>query len=361
MQQLKLAIASRHEYPVFIGSEMIGQSGRLVKQATSCHRAIVITDSIVGPLYAGRIINSLSESGILSRLITVPAGEAHKTLDTAAGIYENLSAAYTDRSVPIIALGGGMIGDLAGFVAATYMRGLPLVHIPTSLLAQVDSSIGGKTAVNHKDLKNQVGSFYQPCLVITDPGVLSTLPQDEFTGGMAEMIKSAAIFDAAFFSFLEKHIEQVTGRNSALLEKAIYRSARIKIRVVSRDEKDKGLRQILNFGHTVGHAVETCSGFCVSHGSAVALGMIAASRISCMLDLQNEADFQRLKTLIAKTGLPVNLPGIEPGVLIKAIKHDKKMKDGTIDFIVLTNLGAAVICRDVTLDLIKQVLVTLNE
>jgi 3-dehydroquinate synthase len=354
MRQLKLAVTSRWACPILIEHGILQQSGRLIQHTTRCCRAVVITDSVVGPLYADKVMNSLAESGIQSRVITVPSGEAHKALDTAAGLFENLSGTYTDRSVPVIALGGGMIGDLAGFVAATYMRGLPLVHIPTSLLAQVDSSIGGKTAVNYKDLKNQIGSFYQPCLVITDPGVLSTLPGAEFTGGMAEVIKSAAIFDAAFFSFLETRMDQLAARHPGYLEKAIYRSVRIKAQIVSRDERDRGLRQILNFGHTVGHAIESCSGFCTSHGSAVALGMIAASRISCWLDLQAESDYQRLKALVARAGLPVNLPDLNPDLLVETIKHDKKIKDGSIDFILLTNPGAAVISRDVTLDLIKR-------
>ncbi len=356
MHKLKLKTSSLDCCNILIGVDLLDNAGELIKEAANSGRVVIITDSNVGPLYGERLSNSLSRARIKAELITVPAGEEHKALKTASDIYNTLASLNIDRGNPVIALGGGMIGDLAGFVAATYMRGIPLVQMPTSLVAQVDSSIGGKVAVNHGVLKNQIGSFYQPCLVLSDVNLLTSLPDDEFANGLAEVIKSAVIFDEKFFNLLESKIERVILKDKGLLKNVIYRSARVKTRVVEKDEKDQGLRQILNFGHTIGHGIEACSNFSISHGRAIAIGMVLAARISYMMEILDKEGYDRLKNLVNRAGLPVNMPKMDTEAIIQAIRHDKKIKNGKMGFVMITNPGAAVISNDVTLEIIKEVI-----
>ncbi len=356
MHELKIETLNRHTCQILSGPQLLKKAGALISNAVSSSRAVMVTDSNVGPLYAQQIIDSLSAEGTQVEVITIPAGEENKTLATASGIYNTLAAMYIDRGNPLIALGGGMIGDLAGFVGATYLRGLPLIQIATSLVAQVDSSIGGKVAVNHENLKNQIGTFYQPFLVLSDSSCLKTLPEDEFINGLGEVIKSALIMDEELFNIIENGMELIKSRNEKTLDKVIFRSARVKTSVVEKDEKDKGLRQILNFGHTIGHAIETCSDFNISHGRAVAIGMVLASKASQLLGLLSQSDYERIKNLIRRSGLPVTLPDVKADDIIDVIKHDKKIKGGKINFILLTNPGAAVISSDVTPEIIKEVI-----
>lgn len=356
MQELNLRYSGVTTSRIVIGSRLIDSCGALLKETTFPEKAVIITDTNVGPIYEGILSKSLAREGIIAETITVPAGEFSKTLNTATGIYSSLATACADRGSVIIALGGGVIGDLAGFVASTYLRGLPLVHIPTSLLAQVDSSIGGKTAVNLDCLKNQVGTYYHACLVISDIAALSTLPAHEFSNGVAEIIKSATIADEDLFASLERSIENLKPGNTELCENTVFQTAQIKGRVVSTDERDVSSRQLLNFGHTIGHGIESATGFSISHGKAVAAGMAAAAKLSMRLELLSKADLLRLKQLIARAGLPVSIPGINPGDITDAITHDKKIKNGKMSFILITKPGSGLISQEVTPEMIKQVL-----
>ena len=250
-----------------------------------------------------------------------------------------------------------MIGDLAGFVAATYMRGVPLVQIPTTLLAQVDSSIGGKVAVDHGQLKNIIGVFYQPKLVIADIDTLKTLPEAELANGLAEVIKSAAIRNRKFFDFLEANLERARSLDTAVLEEIVLETARIKAEIVARDEKDSGLRSILNYGHTIGHAIETVSDFQLKHGQAVAIGMVAAARISSRMGILDESDVIRLTNIIKKAGLPTEMPDLNIKEIISAMKHDKKVQQDKIRFVLLKSIGDAFITDEVSPSLVEEVLV----
>lgn len=357
MQELNLRYPGITNSRIVIGSRLMESCGALLKEAACPEKAVIITDTNVGPIYEDKLAKNLAREGIASETITIPAGEYSKTLNTATDIYSSLATACADRGSAIIALGGGVIGDLTGFVASTYLRGLPLVHIPTSLLAQVDSSIGGKTAVNLGRLKNQVGTYYHACLVISEIATLSTLPAYEFSNGVAEIIKSAAIADGNLFALLEKSIDNLKPGNTELCENAVFQTARIKGQMVSADERDASSRQLLNFGHTIGHGIEYATGFSIPHGKAVAAGMAAAAKLSLKLRLLSKTDLLRLKQLIARAGLPVSIPGINPGDITDAITHDKKIKNGKMSFILITKPGSGLISQEVTPEMIKQVLV----
>jgi len=271
-------------------------------------------------------------------------------------LYQRLTEVYAERTTPVIALGGGVIGDLAGFVAATYMRGVPLVQVPTTLLAQVDSSIGGKTAVDYGRLKNMIGAFYQPCLVVADVDTLKTLPEIEFANGMAEAIKMAAIMSKDLFEYIERNIDKARALDTTVLEEIVYRNAELKAKVVAEDEKESGSRAILNFGHTVGHAVEAVSGFGLKHGQAVAIGMVAEAKISNRVGRMKEEDVIRLKEVIEKTGLPVDVPSLDISEVMTAMRHDKKVTGSKVRFVLLNTIGDADITDDVSPYLVEEVL-----
>ncbi len=347
---------SGRSYTVAIGAGLLGETGKRLKQNGFSGNAVIITDSTVKELYGASLARQLTGEGFGVSILAVPAGEEQKSLQTTGRLYEQLTDAHTERSTPVLALGGGVIGDMAGFVAATYLRGLPLVQLPTTLLAQVDSSVGGKVAVDHGRLKNMVGTFYQPRLVIADTGTLKTLPEEEFASGLAEVIKSAAIRDESFFGFLENNIERIRTRNEDALEEIVYRSVSIKAEVVAQDELDLGLRNILNYGHTIGHAVESVSGFRVKHGQAVAIGMVAAARIAHRMGMLGGDEAKRLKKLIARAGLPAELPDLRPDEIMETMRHDKKVRENRIRFVLLGSIGDAVIADDVSPSLVEQVL-----
>jgi 3-dehydroquinate synthase len=268
-----------------------------------------------------------------------------------------LSHFYAERTTPILCLGGGVIGDLAGFVAATYMRGVPLIQIPTTLLAQGDSSIGGKVAVNHGQLKNKIGAFYHPRLTISDISTLKTLSPRELSDGLAEIIKHGAILDGEFFSYLEENLDKIKSLDDQVLERVVSRSAEIKAGVVEKDELDLELRNILNYGHTVGHAIESISGLEVWHGEAVAIGMLVEARISNRLGILNQKEVSRLRNLIARASLPTELPPSDPKKLIQAMKHDKKILRGKMRFALLKSIGNVFITDEVNPALVEQALV----
>lgn len=354
MQKINVKTASRH-CDTFVGDDLLPKVGLLLREKGYSRRAVIVTDSNVKVLYAGTLGQSLENAGFGTSVLEIPSGEEQKTLETAGRLYLELVRLDAERTTPVVALGGGVIGDLAGFVAATYMRGVPLVQVPTSLLAMVDSSIGGKTAVDHGGLKNIVGSFYQPELVIADTGTLKTLPKNELASGMAEVIKHAAIRSASLFQLLEVDIHKAMTGDTGVLETIIAENVKIKAEVVSQDERDTGLRAILNFGHTVGHAIETVSGFKLKHGEAVAVGMVAAAEISCRLGYLSGDDTARLEDLIKKAGLPVAVPALDKNSVMKAMGHDKKVRHGRMRFVLLKAIGEAFIAEDIDPMLVEEV------
>ncbi len=360
MRKVRVSLGS-DSYDINIGSGLLMQTGRQLKEYGFAGKIVIITNPIVKRLYGNTLKQSLTGEGFEVTVLQVPDGEEQKSLEVAGRLYNELTDSYSERTTSILALGGGVIGDLAGFVAATYLRGVPLIQIPTTLLAQVDSSIGGKVAVNHGQLKNKIGAFYQPRLVISDISTLRTLPTQEFISGLAEVIKYAVIGDKEFFAYLERNLDQIKSLDERLLEEVVCKSSQIKAEVVEKDERDLGLRNTLNYGHTVGHAVESASDFKVRHGEAVALGMLAAGRISNKLGLLDKSDLIRLKRIIERADLTIELPNLEVEKIIQAIKHDKKILRDKIRFVLPKALGNVFITDEVSLSLVEQVLVNWNE
>jgi 3-dehydroquinate synthase len=355
MKKVKVEL-QKNSYEIRIGGGLLPQVGAWLKETGLSGKAVIITDSTVRGLYADALSQSLTDSGLSVSVLEVPPGEEQKTLEKAGELYQRLTEIYAERTTPVMALGGGVIGDLAGFVAATYMRGVPLVQVPTTLLAQVDSSIGGKTAVDHGRLKNMIGAFHQPRLVVADVDTLKTLPEIEFANGIAEAIKMASIMSKDLFEYIEKNIEKARTLDTAVLEEIVSRNVQLKAKVVAEDEKESGLRAILNFGHTVGHAVEAVSGFALKHGQAVAIGMVAEAKISHRVGRMKENDVVRLKKVIEKAGLPVEIPSLDINEVMTAMRHDKKITGSKIRFVLLNTIGDADITDDVSPSLVEEVL-----
>jgi len=348
---------STQSYQIRIGTGLIEQAGVLLRQSGLIgEKAVIITDTTVGGLYSKRLQEGLDSGGCKSTVLEVPEGEGQKSLESAGKLYHELTRQYVDRTTPILALGGGVIGDLAGFVAATYMRGVPLVQVPTTVLAQGDSSIGGKVAINNGNIKNIIGTFYHPRITISDVSTLRTLSNRIVIDGLSEVIKHSIILDGRLFTFLEQNIDNVMNFNMDVLENIISRSARIKASIVEKDELDLGIRNILNFGHTVGHAVESASNMKVWHGEAVAIGMIAEARISNKLNILPGIDLKRIQSLVEKAGLPVVIPSLDMASLVNIMKHDKKRALGKLKMALPKSIGEAVIVDNVDLELIKEVL-----
>ena len=355
MKKVRVKLGS-NSYEIRIGSGVLAHTGEWLKEIGFPDKLAIITDHTVQKLHSDALQQSLGKTGLNVITLSVPEGEEQKSLETAGKLYQELTDAYAERTTPILALGGGVIGDLAGFVAATYMRGVPLVQIPTTLLAQVDSSIGGKVAVDHGQLKNMIGAFYQPKLVIADIAALKTLPADEVRNGLAEVIKSAAIRNKEFFAFLENNMEEVTSLDEGTLEEVVFQTAKIKAEVVTKDEKDSGLRHILNYGHTIGHAIESVSDFKIAHGHAIAIGMLAAARISNGRGILDGNEVTRLKKLIEKAGLPTEMPKVKPEEIMQATQHDKKISGEKIRFVLLKSIGNAFVTDEVSPSLVEEVL-----
>ncbi|MDD5590731.1 MAG: 3-dehydroquinate synthase [Dehalococcoidales bacterium] len=355
MKEIRLRLGS-NSYDIDIGPGILKQSGHQLKKIGFAGRLVVISNPVVHDLYGDAVGRSLTASGFAVTTLTVPDGEEQKSLETAGRLYRELAECHAERTTPILALGGGVIGDLAGFVAATYLRGVPLIQLPTTLLAQVDSSIGGKVALDHDRLKNKIGAFYQPRLVISDIDTIRTLDGKQFTNGLAEVIKYGVIRDEGFFAYLENNLDKIKMLDAKTLEEIIFRSAKIKVEVVEQDEKDLGLRAILNFGHTVGHAIESVSDFKVSHGEAVAIGMLAAARISRRMSILAQNELDRMESLIRRVGLPTRLPDPAMRKLIAAMKQDKKVLKGRLRFILPESLGKVFITEEVDLSLVEQAL-----
>jgi 3-dehydroquinate synthase len=330
-------------YPIYIGADVLSEIGSLSRSLDLSGRGALITNPVVGSLYSQQVLSSFEENGIVLSLLEVPHGEEFKSLQEAGALYEKLLPLGLDRRSPIVALGGGVIGDLAGFVAATFMRGLPLIQVPTSVVAQVDSSVGGKVGVNLPWAKNMVGTFYQPCLVLSDVRGLRTLPAREFRAGLAEVVKYGVIADKAFFDWLEANIPAILEGEERVVIHSVKTSCQIKAALVERDERDEGIRAVLNFGHTVGHALEAATGYSkYSHGEAVAIGMAAAARISYQMGLCAEYVPVRLERLLGQIGLPTKLP-LSPEEIVKAISYDKKVRKGLNNFVLTKDVGAVTV------------------
>jgi 3-dehydroquinate synthase len=342
-------------YPIHIGPGLLSSS--LIGESVCRRRVALVTNTTLLPLYAARLAESLHRAGLAAHTIALPDGEAHKSFDGLNLIYDALLGAAFDRKSCIVALGGGVVGDMAGFAAATYQRGIPFIQIPTTLLAQVDSSVGGKTAINHPRGKNMIGAFHQPLAVFADTDTLRTLPDRELIAGLAEVIKYGLIRDPAFLAWLESNMSALRLRDSAALTHAICESCRNKAEVVARDELETGERALLNFGHTFGHAIEGALGFGVwLHGEAVGAGMLLAAMLSQELGHLTTQDVSRVARLLRAAGLPLKLPEIPAETLLGFMAVDKKNEGGRIRLILLRKLGEAYIDDSVSRDKLRDFL-----
>jgi len=331
-------------YPILIGSGLLGRPG-LLDAHLHGHDVLVITNESVAPIYLEPLQAMLGEARVES--LVLPDGEAHKTLATLEQALDRLVELRYGRDCTVITLGGGVVGDLGGFAAAIYQRGVSFIQVPTTLLAQVDSSVGGKTGVNHPGGKNLIGAFHQPRLVLTDTDTLRTLPERELAAGLAEIVKYGLIQDEAFFVWLEHQVENILKRDDASLHHAIRRSCEIKAQIVAADERESGRRALLNLGHTFGHAIERCAGYGQwLHGEAVAAGMCMAARFSARLGWLGDADIRRTEKLLERCGLPVKPPDLDPREFLAAMTLDKKVLGGQIRLVLLQSIGDAVVTAD---------------
>jgi len=342
-------------YPIYIGAGLLDRLSDLLTTLPQ-KRAVVVTNTTVAPLYLARVRVSLERAGIGVDAIEIPDGEAYKNLATLESILTTLLERRAERATAVVALGGGVVGDIAGFAAAIYQRGVPFVQLPTTLLAQVDSSVGGKTAINHPLGKNMIGAFYQPRAVVVDTATLATLPDRELSAGLAEVVKYGLISDLQFLEWLENRVGDLRRRDANALSEAIAWSCRIKASVVGRDERESGERALLNLGHTFGHAIEARLGYGEwLHGEAVGAGMILAARLSQALGELSAADVERVVVLIGKAGLPVAPPSIPADTFIDLMSRDKKVAGGEIRFVLLRRLGEAYVGK-VAMSTLRSVL-----
>jgi len=320
----------------------LARAGSDIRRMYPDARIFVVTDTNIAPLYAHALVRSLSGNGIPLHVVTVPAGESSKNRRTKAYLEDRLVALQAARDSLVIALGGGMVGDLAGFVAATLHRGIPFIQIPTSLLAQVDSSIGGKVAIDHPQGKNLIGAFYQPKKVYIATSALKSLPAKEFRNGMAEVIKCAAILDRSLFTFVETNKAAILRRDQTVMRRIIERCCRLKATVVEKDERENNYRRILNFGHTIGHAIEQVSKYRIAHGEAVAMGMAAEAKLSTELKLLSVRDSGRLVNALKAFGLPTSIPSrMKTTAIFDATLQDKKLQRGQVRYTLLERIGKA--------------------
>ena len=316
---------------------------------------MIVTNTTVARLYLETLRSTLGERGIAECIL--PDGEQHKTLQTAGWVFDALVGSKLNRDATVLALGGGVVGDIAGFVAACYQRGIGYVQMPTTLLAQVDSSVGGKTGVNHSGGKNLIGAFYQPLAVLADTDTLATLPDRELAAGLAEVIKYGCVWDPLLFDWLDLHIGELLARDTDALTYVIARSCAIKATVVARDEREQSLRAILNFGHTFGHVIEAATGYeTYLHGEAVGLGMLMAADLSCKLGLIDRAVEERVRTLVERAGLPTEAPKIGVARALELMRMDKKVLAGKVRLVLLEKLGRAVVIDQYPQDLLEATL-----
>ena len=355
MQTLNVALGER-SYPILIGENLLSQPDLILPHLAQKQVAIV-TNTTVAPLYLDILRQGLEQNGVKVVPVILPDGESYKNGDTLNQIYDALLTHRCERKTTLIALGGGVIGDLTGYAAATYLRGVPFIQVPTTLLAQVDSSVGGKTGINHPLGKNMIGAFYQPRLVLADTMTLNTLPDRELSSGLAEVIKYGLIRDAAFFAWLEQNMAQLLARDPAALAYAIRRSCENKAEVVAADEREGGIRAWLNLGHTFGHAIEAGMGYGVwLHGEAVAAGTLLATDVSYRLGWIEDTDVERVRRLFELAKLPVVAPNLGAAKYLELMGLDKKVEGGKIRFVLLRSIGEATVTAEVPEALLQATL-----
>jgi 3-dehydroquinate synthase len=347
VQALRVALGSR-AYPIHIGAGLLDEAA-LYAPHVAGRQVAVVSNAVVAPLYLERVTRALAAAGARGTLaVLVEDGEQAKSWQTLERVFDQLLAARYGRDCVLAALGGGVVGDLAGFAAAIYQRGVPFIQIPTTLLAQVDSSVGGKTAINHARGKNMIGAFHQPLAVIADVATLDTLPERELRAGIAEVVKHGVALDAEFAAWLEASMEKLLARERAALEHAVRRSCELKAQVVAADEREEGVRALLNFGHTFGHAIEAGMGYGEwLHGEAVAAGMVMAAELSARAGTLSRGEVERVRALVARAGLPTEGPSLAPERLAELMQVDKKAAGGRMRFVLLEAIGKACLRSDV--------------
>jgi 3-dehydroquinate synthase len=355
MQTLTVELGDR-SYLIHIGPGLIDRADLIVPHLAQ-PRVAIVTNTTVGPLYLERLTKTLTDAGVEVTPVVLPDGEEYKDWQTLNLIFDALLKSRAERKTTLIALGGGVIGDMTGFAAACYQRGVPFIQVPTTLLSQVDSSVGGKTGINHPLGKNMIGAFYQPKLVLADTDTLKTLPARELSAGLAEVIKYGLIWDADFLAWLEANMDKLRALDADAISHAIYRSCEIKAQVVAEDEREGGLRAILNLGHTFGHAIETGMGYGNwLHGEAVAAGMVLAADASRRKGWLSEADVERVRAVIRAAGLPDIAPDLGVARYLEYMGHDKKVEGGQIRFVLLKKIGEAVITADLPMEMLRDML-----
>ena len=343
MRTLRIDLADR-SYDILIGRNLLAGVAEFIPESTPARRAVIVSNPSVNKLYGAAVVAGLESHALQTHVVEIPEGETHKTLKSAELLYDRLVDEQCDRQTLLVALGGGVIGDLTGFVAATYQRGIPYIQIPTTLLSQVDSSVGGKTAVNHPRGKNLIGAFYQPKVVVIDIDCLKTLPPEEFRAGLAEVIKYGVIADPELFAYLETHAEKILGQDAECLTHIIETSCAIKAQVVEQDETENNYRMILNFGHTIGHAIEALTSYSkFKHGEAIAIGMVYAAKLSRQMGKCSAEVVQRIQALVNRLGLPHQLPEFPSQDYIDTMHLDKKARDNKIRFILVRDIGSVAI------------------
>ncbi len=353
MDQLHISLGER-SYPIIIGAGLLSEAD-VVSSHVEARDLLIVTNERVAPLYLDRL--RLSLQGKRTAVVILPDGEAYKTLETVSKVFDALTAERMNRDAAIVALGGGVVGDIAGFAAACYQRGIDYIQVPTTLLAQVDSSVGGKTGVNHPAGKNLIGAFHQPRCVLADPETLQTLPEREYRSGLAEVVKYGLIRDPAFFSWLEGHPEKLLSRETAALSHAIRRSCELKAEIVGIDEREHGLRAILNLGHTFGHAIETATGYGAwLHGEAVSAGMVLAADLSMRLGWLSGVDHKRTVALLQRLELPVAAPKIGAARALGLMGMDKKVLAGKLRLVLMKSMGDAIVTSDFPLSALTETL-----
>jgi 3-dehydroquinate synthase len=356
MERVGIELGER-SYDILIGSGIRKQVGKLLKSVFEPSRVIVITHPSINELYGEEVVTNFIQQGWTTDIIEVPEGESSKSLSQAEKLYDHLLELNCDRKSVLVALGGGVIGDLVGFVAATYQRGIPFIQVPTTLLSLVDSSVGGKTAVNHPKGKNIIGAFYQPRLVVADLETLQTLSQKEYRAGLAEVVKYGVIADVKLFEFLETNYKEIINLDHNFLTHIVETSCAIKANVVEKDERESHYRMILNFGHTFGHAIESLTEYSqFVHGEAVAIGMVLATKLSYSVDKCSKDVPKRLENLLKNLGLPVDMPALNSSEVIKSLYHDKKTVENKIKFILVKEIGLIEIVDQVSEEEILKVL-----
>ncbi len=342
-------------YPIYITTDFQGL-GKAFSALKQFSKIIVITDSNVGRIYSEECIKAISDTAAEMFCYTIPAGEKSKVLSTVSDIYREMIACRLDRRSAVVALGGGVVGDIAGFAAATFMRGIPFVQIPTTILSQADSSVGGKTGVDFEGSKNMIGAFHQPSFVYINVNTLKTLPEREVKSGLAEVIKHGLILDSEFYDYIDSNLDKILTFDEDVLQYIAKTNCRIKGKIVEKDEREGDLRAILNFGHTIGHAVESVSNFTMLHGECVAIGMIGAYKLAVKLGAVDEKTAAKVEETLKKSGLPVKVSNMNSDEILAMMYSDKKVKDGRLNFILPKGIGEVIQCAIDNESMIKEVL-----